>query len=261
MNDTFSLKRFWNYFLYDLNNAKNRYGLSLVIVGFSAIILFVLSSVFSLIGGDGIATTGSGINITASVIAMVITTIMFPVKVYGDITERKYGSSWLMIPASGFEKFLSMALIVCVVLPACLFGLLTLGNVIVSFFVPDCGVVPKLYTVFTRQSDVFSNIGLMCWLEWSENILAFTLGALCFKTGKTGKTILCLFAFGILVMFAILLVFGGVGINEETIERIMDSMTAEKAQFLVNAVMNATNALLMGGLLAGIYFRIKNMKH
>ena len=260
MNDVFSVRRFSKYLLFDLNNAKNKFGLSLLITGLCAIIIFVISTLFSLLDGNTMQDPG-WINFTSSILATAIITIVYPVKVYGGLTDKKEGSSWLMVPASGLEKFLSMSIIVCIILPLCLYILLILGNLVVSLFAQDYAVIPQISALFMKDNEVLENGGLLAWLIWSENILAFTLGAICFKTGKTGKTILCYFAFGLLVMFLMMLVFGKLEITGGLAGELLDNMDARKAQDLVNMAINACNAFAMCGLLAGIYFRIKTLKH
>ena len=49
MNNIFNIKRFCNYFLYDLRNAKNNYGLSLLILGVMPVVLYIIVQLFSLI--------------------------------------------------------------------------------------------------------------------------------------------------------------------------------------------------------------------
>ena len=49
MNNIFDFKRFGNYFLYDLRNAKNNYAISLLLCGTMPILGFVFAQLLSLI--------------------------------------------------------------------------------------------------------------------------------------------------------------------------------------------------------------------
>ena len=48
MNNIFDIKRFGQYFLYDLRRAWNNYGLSLLLMGLIPIILYVVYQLISL---------------------------------------------------------------------------------------------------------------------------------------------------------------------------------------------------------------------
>ena len=53
MNNIFDIKRFCQYFLYDLRRAWNNYGLSLLLMGLIPIILYVVYQFISLVSGRG----------------------------------------------------------------------------------------------------------------------------------------------------------------------------------------------------------------
>ena len=55
MNKIFSLKRFGRYFTFDLKNAVNNFGLSLLIMCCLPVILLIIKSLLSIVFGGGMA--------------------------------------------------------------------------------------------------------------------------------------------------------------------------------------------------------------
>lgn len=206
MNNTFNIKRFGNYFLYELNRLRGNFLLSAVILALLPAIFFVVAELYSFIfSGELSETVGLGTAPAAAFVALVCLVIVFPVKMYGSITEKRAGSNFLMIPVSTFEKWLGMILMTCVVMPL---------GLILSFLAVDslmslcfghfygAGIISGMAEMkdmsfgnisFLSQFSGFGYIRLAC------SILIFTLGAIYFKTSKIGKTILTLILIGFVV--------------------------------------------------------------
>ena len=136
MNKIFSFDRFWKYFKYDLVNAKSNFGLSALILGFLPLMAFIIGNLLSIIFTGEWAgwSFGTGIGIMAMCASFAISAIIAGVKLYGHLTDRKAGSNWILIPASTFEKFLSMVLIVFLVVPVCLAAMLLASDFILRLF-------------------------------------------------------------------------------------------------------------------------------
>ena len=126
MDSIFSFKRFVKYLGYDIVNAKNYFGLSLLICGLMPAIVYLVFALFSLVFTGNVQGGGGFSQITSICISLVVVILCFPAKVYGSVTERRAGSSWTLLPASVFEKWLSMLVVCCMVLPLC-FGVLFFG--------------------------------------------------------------------------------------------------------------------------------------
>ena len=122
MSNTFNFKRFWNYFTYDLISAKNNTGLSLAIAGAAPVFTYAIYQIFALLFDGKTAYMPSGVKIAAIVIAVFISILYFPTKQYGSLTDKRAGADWLMLPASRLEKWFSLLLITCLVVPAFLFA-------------------------------------------------------------------------------------------------------------------------------------------
>ena len=278
MNKVFDIKRFGKYLTYDLNNALGNYGISALVIGLLPLIMLVFSVIFSLIITGEAVVLPHTVKLALFGITALVVILSAPTKLYGSLTERRAGTDWLMLPASSFEKFLSMAIMLCIVLPLVVFGLFVVCDLLLGWIVPAYGE-----SLFKTFKDTISFAGLAdledisivsptgggtlasVFMGWCASVLPFGLGAICFKKGKAAKTILCIFALEILFSFLIVILFkGGYESGFEYGQRMADffgNMTAEKAQFWVNFLINLMYVVIVGGLLTAIYFRIKTIKH
>lgn len=266
MNNTFNPARFGKYFLHDLRNAKNNYWLALLITGCAPVLGFICYRTIFLLTG-GVATPSVSTQISVMITALFAILLTFPVKVYGDLTEKKTGSEWLMIPASSFEKWLSMILISCVVLPVCFYILLFGTDAILAALFPSSwpaaafGKVVSLKGLVTEETEgLFKTDGiLLLFAEWPESILVFLLGAICFKKGKVGKTILVFFLFWMIVSGLVTLFGLWTDFNIE-----VTSFTDADAVRILNkmrVIIWTLLAVYTAALMAGVYARIKTLKH
>ncbi len=259
MKDIFDSKRFGKFFAYELNTARQNCGLSLLVTCAMPIIYILLELLFKAdIDVNGNTT---GFRWFLAIVAMTISVISFPVKLYGNITDRRAGSWWALIPVSRFEKFLSIILMTCVVLPVCFFGLYAAVDALVCL-IPGYG--EPLITGFSGLKSAglgfyanYSDAGLYLdlWLNWCANILLFTLGAVFFRKGKVSKTILVIIAFGILV--SSVSVWALSGINFEHLEIIDNEDFFKGIHILQYVIYLVADAIL----LAGIFFRLKTIKY
>ncbi len=266
MNNIFDLKRFGNYFLYDLRNAKNNYALSLLLCGTMLIIGFVFAQLLSIIFQREFLEMPVFTKYLLVGVAYLIVVFGAGAKIYGNLTEKRAGSSFLMLPASTFEKWLSMTLISCIILPVLLLALQLGSDALLSLIFPNTYGDRVLALEFLQgMKDSFAENGLtlrmepLFFLSWCESILVFFLGALCFKKGKVGKTILCLFAFGtILSTISMLFIvhrgpdyIGFFGSDTDPVTLISR----------LNWFLNIYYIVVIGGLLGGIYYRLRTLKH
>ncbi len=280
MKNVFDIRRFGKYFTYDLNNAWSNFGISAIVSGLLPLIFLVFFVIFGLIFDGRVPEFPSSVKFVIPMIILVILILSAPVKLYGSLTERKAGSDWLMIPASSFEKFLSMALMLCVVLPVVVFGLFSLCDLLLGWLVPAYGgsavkMIPSVLSTVSGEpmningipSSGFTAGGLvaMAFLTWCASILPFGLGAVCFKKGKAAKTILCIFALEMVLSILLVIIFkGGYDSGFELgqfLSRHLGEMTAGKVQFLANLLINLNFLIVVGGLLTALFFRIKTLKH
>jgi hypothetical protein len=204
-------------------------------------------------------------------IAILITGLVFPAKQYGSLTDRKAGSTWLMLPASTLEKFLSILLVTCVVVPLCLALMLYAFDAIMSL-VPYYGqracplIIDTVKSAMDKlqASDVSIDVNLpyIIYLAFCKFILVYTLGAVFFKKHKVGKTILVLIglSFVLTALFSVVS-FHGMTFNSYDVESYFRSIDVDKLPVYFNVFLNVANFLVFALLDLGIYFRIKTLKH
>lgn len=275
MNNFFKADRFGKFFMYELNNARASFGLSLLIVGLMPAIIFFFNELFSVVFARSLMTLEQGVKIACLVFCLLVIFISAPAKLYGKLTEKRKGSDWLMIPASSFEKFLSMVVILCVALPVAYLILGAGSDMLLSAVFPSTygsSLTLQMFSSISRgvnswngEAPVTISKAGVFWIYYASfciNILAFALGAICFKRSKAGKTILCTFAFSILLSFILVSIFGhNLSIDSDDIEAFFESLKPERIQLVINLIINLIIFIFLGGLLVANYFRIKTIKH
>ena len=271
MNKIFSLKRFGRYFTFDLKNAVNNFGLLLLIMCCLPVILLIGSVLLSIIFGGGVSIPSLPERISLFSIALLIMMITSPVKLYGGLTDKKYGSSWLLIPASRVEKFISMLLICLIVVPVA-YLIVYLGvDGILSLLIKDYSPAiigsdaMKTFMSFHIPEDIpFEMVGgssLYFFGSMAATILVFLLGGLCFKKGKVGKTILALFIIMMVVGIITFIIFVKSPEHFESLMERADVMDPERIASSISTWSWILNILFFGGLGTAIYFRLKTLKH
>ena len=99
MNNTFSFNRFGKYFRYDLKRWVASFGPTLLLMSAVPVILYTFIAIYSLLFSGQWDTPGETTRIVAGVITSAVMVLIYPASVYGYITDKKAGSSFLMIPA------------------------------------------------------------------------------------------------------------------------------------------------------------------
>ena len=271
MNKIFSIKRFGRYFTFDLKNAVNNFGLLLLIMCCLPVILLIGSVLLSIIFGGGVSIPSLPERISLFSIALLIMMIASPVKLYGGLTDKKYGSSWLLIPASRVEKFISMLLICLIVVPVA-YLIVYLGvDGILSLLIKDYSPAiigsdaMKTFMSFHIPEDIpFEMVGgssLYFFGSMAATILVFLLGGLCFKKGKVGKTILALFIIMMVVWIITFIIIVKFPEHFESLMERADVMDPERIASSISIWSWILNILFFGGLGTAIYFRLKTLKH
>lgn len=268
MNDVFKFDRFGNYFLYDLRNAWNNYGISLIIVGCLPIVMFALIQVTARFTTGAFIDNSLPVQIISIATAFLIVTLTFPAKVYGKYTEKRAGSAWLMLPASSFEKWLSLILITCVVLPVCFFAVLFISDGLLGVIFPNNWPSPLVSSISSLNAELYAetdglvsvNWSAIAVVSWIENILCFVLGALIFKKAKVGKTFLALFVIGSLFSWISTLLFGFAHLTSGDLNLLSQDPDLVGLFNHFNLLISVIAILYIGGCAAGIFARIKTMK-
>jgi len=268
MSNVFDIKRFGKYFVYDLKNLRNRGGLALLVLSLMPLIhmfFYKFSSIFlTELRGSG-PSVASRVAILA--MAFIILFCIFGMINYGFITDKKTGSDWTLLPASAFEKFLSMMIISVVIVPAVFFTLYFISDWLVCLIDPSCGntIRRAAYNFKDEIADqCYLNIPLIVYMGLICNILFFVLGAIVFPRKKFLYTFLVMMGLQMVFSFILSIVVG----NFDFIDQIgnnmtakIDSMTSHQLQNTANWMMHIFYDIPCIILAVLIFLRIKTIKH
>ena len=197
---------FGRYFRSDLSAAISNFGISLLVFSTMAVTTEMFNGLFTLMLSGKWQGMIAGLRIPLFFIFGIIMLLSSPAKLYGHLTDRKEGTAFLMLPVSGFNKFLSMVLITCIIVPL-FFGVVYLSlDALVCLLDPTAG--ESLFSMillsfhidfnefFANTLPIFNYKAIMSpWLYMDDLVqtsLLFLLGALIFKKSKVGKTLGCL---------------------------------------------------------------------
>ena len=295
-NDIFNFRRFGKYFLTDIRGCWASYGLGIVTICIlPLVIMYALTGAGSMVFNLSWNGPALGARTMAALVSMISLVLTMPAKCYGKITEKRYGSFWLTLPASRLEKFLSMFLIACVIVPL-IGGAITLGiDALVCALDHSCGTsliagikeagisimgldkeLEGLATDAESQAAVNELINTIEKMEkgltspWTiiNGLLSMTLPFLCgavwFKSGKTVKTILAIMAFGAVCSFIMTPFITGWVKEGMQITNDLEAMKWITEKGLFNKVIllnNISKTTTNVALILGIWFRIKTLKH
>ena len=293
-NDIFSFSRFRKYFGSDLRSCSANYGLSLLTISLlTPLATYAIFLIFSIILGDGWGGLSMGTRASFFSIAMACLIVTMPVRCYGKITEKQYGSFWLTLPASRLEKVVSMIIITCIVAPA--LGVVmylgmdalicaidhTCGDSLISAiygFINEVSLSRDLADIqinladggITLEDSTINVIQQMTspWLYIDDIFgitLPFLLGAIFFKSGKTVKTILSMAA--ITTVLSIIIVPLAMSYIESYFDKFHDVMISSQA--ILNSgifkhmalIDTISDTIVNLSLLTGIWLRVKTLKH
>ena len=287
-NDVLNMNRFGRYLVTDIKNAIARFGVSFLVMATISITGYLLVGFFTMIVGDGWHSLGVAGRFTMMAITFMVLTLSAPAKIYGFITDKREGSSFLMIPASSLEKTISMILVCCIILPFAFLAVYMSLDQIICLIDRSCGdsVImlinngrATLFDAFQRISNETQNYlpdysSLSSpWLyvdDVAQGFLTFLLGALIFKSSKPAKTLGCLILLAIalsmittpIVLHGAIERFKEAATTDMTPEEIFESFPfiswvirhAGLADFISDTIVNV-------GLAIAIYFRVRKIKH
>lgn len=292
-NDIFNFRRFGKYFATDFRTCCANYGLSLLTISLlSPLVLYVIIVTINQIMHNTWDGPDIGLRVFAFAVAMICMVVTMPVKCYGKITEKQYGSFWLTLPASRLEKFISMILMTCIIVPVS-GALLYLGlDALICAFDHTCG-----QNLFAGGTELLQRMGeakdvTLSLIDESITIedatlaqeivrqmnnpwmyideifcftLPFLLGAVFFRNGKTVKTFIALFAISTVTGMIcspimtnwVMEMFNNLNEDPDAILQMFNNKLFKNLVLIDTVTDTVTNLALM----VGIWFRIKTLKH
>lgn len=270
MDRTFDIRRFGRYLAWDLRNARNNAGFSLLVYGVTPIFIFAFYQICSLVFNGGTSPFGLTPRLVCIFALIVLSAMMLPSRLYGRVTDRRYGTEFLLLPASTFEKFLSMIVIAGIVLPLCLSVLLLLSDALLALCFPglygealicmDNGVFFGLDALGGDDSITF-NFFLIMAMGWWTNLLVFILGAIFFKRSKVAKTILTYFLVSSVFGVAFSAIMLCASENPDAADMISSMDDLQDLMSVLNWMVNIWYFLVSAVLLGLIYLRLRTIKH
>jgi len=187
-HDFFSISRFWKFFLFDLKRGILRNGSSLLIcLGVYILIWLFLSA---------IQKTVTPVPDREKIIALLffISVSLAPGIIYGHVNDLRKGVVYTMLPASVFEKYLSMLMVCLIFWPiVCILLLIGVDAMLTSIGGAQWGYVG--YLSFGETDGSSSSDGLASLMLIFS---VFICGNLFFRKKKYGLTIIFFIALVIL---------------------------------------------------------------
>lgn len=292
-NDIFNFRRFGKYFTSDIKTCLANYGLSLMTISvIIPVVIYVITTAFNLLLRSTWCGPDMGLRFFIFAIAMLCMIVTMPVKCYGKITEKQYGSFWLNLPASRLEKFISMTLMTCIIVPIAGSTLYLSIDALICALDATCGrnLIAGGMDLFSQMNEmkeitfnfVDENVTIedaaiaheflkqICtpWIYIDEIFgitLPFLLGAIFFKKSKTVKTFLAIIAVSTAISIIIsplmanwiIEIANNANENPSAVMQLLNSGIFKNLRLtdtLSDTIVNLT-------LLTGIWFRIKTLKH
>lgn len=286
-SNTFDFKRFGSYIASDTRNCIANFGLSAILISCAGVITYLAVTLFNLIFNGEWMSSGQALRLFVFCMAMIVMVTSMPVKCYGRLTEKKAGSSWLMIPASRTEKFASMVILNCIAIPLIMATAYLLLDLIICTIDHSCGKslvfgLRELWFIVMETSIDSGDISVMLpdmkkfvhqvgnpLLYMDDTImlmLIFLLGAIIFKKAKTSKTILAFIVIstilGMLCLPLVRVFFEGFTNNIHTMDATQLNELFKTWIFRHIVLLDTVSDTIVNILLLTcIYHRIKTLKH
>lgn len=288
MSDKFNISRFGQYFVYELKSHWKNLGLMTGIFALFPIILYIawkfLGTVFNrnfielfTMGFPEINGPSLGLRFGLFAAMVIIFTMIYPAKAYGDITNKAEGSQWLMLPASRLEKFLSMAINTLVIIPLAFFLVYFISDALVCLIDKSCGI-PMISFSLNSNLGLLGDDPVVPRISWFLLLLhsmliyasAFLLGAIIFKRTKAFKTLGCVFLINT-VIGTITSFLGFTYIDNMNPDRIeawakldltpwlLDNI--DRVDMIINTLINAGLVFWLALLWGLVWLRLKKLQH
>lgn len=271
MNQTFNFKRFSTYFKYDLTQMWRNHSKAAILIGGASAIFYILWVMFSLVFNQQWQSPVPAARLVVFSLAF-FALELYQVRTYGYITDKKAGSSWLMIPASRAEKFVSMLLISLVVVPLLFFVVYMLLDGFISLVDPTYGkaLVTGFSSAYDQMVNVLTQISeqtpiiikpsaliIPAIVGYCCNFLYFLLCGICFKRNKLVGAIAILFLISTVSSLVM-------GFFVPDMAEYFDAIDEENIMQYFNqliTICTCVTGVMTLGLGWGVWYRIKTLQH
>jgi hypothetical protein len=279
MSNTFNIKRFGRYWVYDLKMAWKRYGYGFLFTSLFPIVFYILGAIFHVLFGSGHNLSDYhgidfDVRIITFIIAWFILVLTFPKSVYGHVTNKEIGSAWLMLPASRLEKFISMMVNCLLIIPIVFLALYFGSDALMTAIEPQMGKPIALAAIHYYNSGNLEGATAMSSIQISsfafivlilisilQYMAIFLTGAVYFRRRKILMTILVLIGLQIILIWIIniKIFFGG---SSSILEwSYSDQITAQGFANFLNWTINIWTVLVLAVTGTMIWLRLKKLQH
>lgn len=283
MNNTFNINRFGKILKHDGLNFFPNMGLALAILWAIPVIFYLF---VSLMPGHETHVFDAYSRIEDIDLILKITIIIAPARLYKYCNDQRQGISYAMLPASTFEKFLSMVIYCVIVTPIVyIAGALAIDSILALLNGPYEGFAVSYYfdtfakinAVFERDNITIDESWILYYKSLSPTFMIilstlgtltissiFMFGNMIFKKRKTGKML------GILILLFIIfmiVVINYVAHNEDIALYFQQINDDNKAEFIKHVIFRTIDItffaeiIISALMLFGVYRKIKTQKY
>ena len=266
-SEVFSGHRFWSYFKYDAIQMWRNHVKAALGIGLFGLFFYFVAITFGLIFGEGWDGPNIATRFGVFVIAFTILEL-YQTRTYGYLTDPKRGSAWLMVPASAFEKWLSMTLMTLVVIPVAFLLVYFASDALIALVDPTVGhsMIASIASGMTDVIDELLRVNGEYDTDWSLWMMAptailgfcvnfqfFLLCGLIFRKHKILGGFLILLGLSIVLsaVTSFLTFNTEVAVTPENIDMARTYLHG----------FNWVTGLIAAGLAGGIFWRVKTLNH
>lgn len=287
-SDIFNFGRFARYFGTDLKSAFSNYGISLLVLSTMPLTVNIVNGLCTWMTLGHWSGTNHFFRGFLFALYFLITIVNAPSKLYGKLTEKKYGTAYLMLPASTLEKLLSMLVITVFIIPAVFLTIYLSVDLLVAWIDPTVNdslinLIDK-FDDTVKESAMTGNISFTAFMKDPSSIfrpllfiddylfwpLAFLLGAIFFRKSKVAATFGCIIAVSMVISSIISpFLFLGSDINGNVLLHLDNFPPSEIERMFPSLywyfnhlalIDTISDQICVLGLLTGLWFRLKRIK-
>ena len=269
MDNIFSFNRFGKLLKKEFSEYFQRFGITILVFLSFIIIAWGISLLFGVDKMFSVNTRSIGIYSLTALVAL-----FAPFIVYGYANHPKKGIYYTMLPASSFEKFLSMVIYILIVTPVVfLLTAVLLDSLIVTIKSPE-NTQYLFSTLFSKNT-----LALTQYSDLFQNISIFMLANMIFKKQKVAKSLLSIIGISIILSVLVGKIVETAGIeaffNMDAMNNITEYVDGNSFPNLLNMrhfakellapwfwyFITITSIVIPLAALTGTYFKIKTQKY
>ena len=271
-SEVFNASRFGAYFKYDFTQLWRNHVKAAVGIGLMGLIFYVFFVILHMIFHLG---EWQAPGLTSRIIVFGIACLalqLYQTRTYGYLTDKRKGAAWLTVPASSFEKWLSMMLLTLLVVPFIFLVAYFLTDSILAFAdsTMDTSIVGSLSGGVQKLQDKIIGINQDYMTSWSlgpivglaiallcVNTLYFLLCGICFRKNKLLMAFAIVFGLALVTVIILQLIPS----SDLDFAGYEDPAEGERHLRALFYTITVGSWALAAGLAAAIYFRIRTLKH